>query len=404
MSFTTPDAPVLDDESEEFQRHLAEFLETNAPEDGAPVGTALGSVEDTSPQLPDPTPEPTEGEGDGSPGSPQGSEEGGVASSPGSTPPPPPLPPPADDPLPPAAEDEGDTLTFAIGDETEVITDGAPAPTQDPEPTPTSETPGVDYDRIFRAYFPETEVTAANVVELLDFGTRVQSLSPERQRILNAAFAEDPAAYLGDLIPRTPASTPPTTPPPAQVRRVQREDEWGNVETIEVPVEPDPHVAALEARLAQMETYAQEQARIAQEQAMQREADLAGAGLEDFKAKYPSLDDTDIALLHAQAVQKGLYPAIARANNNDPRVAYATTLETAMLMNPVYKDHALRSPSAPAVPPTPEEQTRAALASAVSASTSSPLSHVEPPKVAQTDAEMKQQIAAELQQIVDANQ
>lgn len=401
MSFTTPDVPVADDESEEFQRHLAEFLDTNAPEDGAPVGTALGSVEDTSPQLPDPTPEPAEGEGDGSPGSPQGSEEGGVASSPGSTPPPP--PPPVDEPsLPPAAEDEGDTLTFAIGDETQITTEdpAAPTPTPEAEPEPT---PGVDYDRIFRAYFPETEVTAANVVELLDFGTRVQSLSPERQRILNAAFAEDPAAYLGDLIPRIPAATPPTTPPPAQVRRVQREDEWGNVETIEVPVEPDPHVAQLEARLAQMETYAQDQARIAQEQAMQREADLASAGLDDFKAKYPSLDDTDIALLHAQAVQKGLYPAIARANNNDPRIAYATTLETAMLMNPVYKDHALRSPSAPAAPPTPEEQTRAALASAVSASTSSPLSHVETPKVAQTDAEMKQQIAAELQRLVDAN-
>jgi len=400
MSFTTPDVPVADDDSEEFQRHLAEFLDTNAPEDGAPVGTALGSVEDTSPQLPDPVPAP-EAEGEGSPGSPQGSEEGGVASSPGSTPPP---PPPPDDPLPPAAETEGevDSLTFVIGDESHVITEGAPAPTQDPEPEP-EPAAGVDYDRIFRAYFPETEVTAANVVELLDFGTRIQSLSPERQRILNAAFADDPAAYLGDLIPRSAPATPPTTPPPAQVRRVQREDEWGNVETIEVPVEPDPHVAQLEARLAQMETYAQDQARIAQEQAMQREADLAGAGLDDFKAKYPSLDETDIALLHAQAVQKGLYPAIARANNNDPRVAYATTLETAMLMNPVYKDHALRSPSAPAAPPTPQEQTRAALASAVSASTSSPLSHVEAPKVASSDAEMKQQIAAELQRLVDAN-
>lgn len=400
MSFTTPDVPVADDESEEFQRHLAEFLDTNAPEDGAPVGTALGSVEDTSPQLPDPAPAP-EAEGEGSPGSPQGSEEGGVASSPGSTPPP---PPPPDDPLPPAAEAEGevDSLTFAIGDETQITTEGAPAPTQDPEPEP-EPAAGVDYDRIFRAYFPETEVTAANVVELLDFGTRIQSLSPERQRILNAAFADDPAAYLGDLIPRSPAATPPTTPPPAQVRRVQREDEWGNVETIEVPVEPDPHVAQLEARLAQMETYAQDQARIAQEQAMQREADLASAGLDDFKAKYPSLDETDIALLHAQAVQKGLYPAIARANNNDPRIAYATTLETAMLMNPVYKDHALRSPSTPAAPPTPQEQTRAALASAVSASTSSPLSHVEAPKVASSDAEMKQQIAAELQRLVDAN-
>jgi len=400
MSFTTPDVPVADDESEEFQRHLAEFLDTNAPEDGAPVGTALGSVEDTSPQLPDPVPAP-EAEGEGSPGSPQGSEEGGVASSPGSTPPP---PPPPDDPLPPAAEAEGevDSLTFAIGDETQITTEGAPAPTQDPEPEP-EPTAGVDYDRIFRAYFPETEVTAANVVELLDFGTRIQSLSPERQRILNAAFADDPAAYLGDLIPRATPATPPTTPPPAQVRRVQREDEWGNVETIEVPVEPDPHVAQLEARLAQMESYAQDQARIAQEQAMQREADLASAGLDDFKAKYPSLDETDIALLHAQAVQKGLYPAIARANNNDPRIAYATTLETAMLMNPVYKDHALRSPSTPAAPPTPQEQTRAALASAVSASTSSPLSHVEPAKVASTDAEMKQQIAAELQRLVDAN-
>ena len=400
MSFTNPDVPVADDESEEFQRHLAEFLDTNAPEDGAPVGTALGSVEDTSPQLPDPVPAP-EAEGEGSPGSPQGSEEGGVASSPGSTPPP---PPPPDDPLPPAAEAEGevDSLTFAIGDETQITTEGAPAPTQDPEPEP-EPAAGVDYDRIFRAYFPETEVTAANVVELLDFGTRIQSLSPERQRILNAAFADDPAAYLGDLIPRSTPATPPTTPPPAQVRRVQREDEWGNVETIEVPVEPDPHVAQLEARLAQMETYAQDQARIAQEQAMQREADLASAGLDDFKAKYPSLDETDIALLHAQAVQKGLYPAIARANNNDPRIAYATTLETAMLMNPVYKDHALRSPSAPAAPPTPQEQTRAALASAVSASTSSPLSHVEAPKVASSDAEMKQQIAAELQRLVDAN-
>ena len=402
MSFTNPDVPVADDESEEFQRHLAEFLDTNAPEDGAPVGTALGSVEDTSPQLPDPAPAP-EAEGEGSPGSPQGSEEGGVASSPGSTPPP---PPPPDDPLPPAAEAEGevDSLTFAIGDETQITTEGAPAPTQDPEPEPEPEpAAGVDYDRIFRAYFPETEVTAANVVELLDFGTRIQSLSPERQRILNAAFADDPAAYLGDLIPRSTPATPPTTPPPAQVRRVQREDEWGNVETIEVPVEPDPHVAQLEARLAQMETYAQDQARIAQEQAMQREAYLASAGLDDFKAKYPSLDETDIALLHAQAVQKGLYPAIARANNNDPRVAYATTLETAMLMNPVYKDHALRSPSTPAAPPTPQEQTRAALASAVSASTSSPLSHVEAPKVASSDAEMKQQIAAELQRLVDAN-
>ncbi len=400
MSFTPSDVPVTDDESEEFQRHLAEFLDTNAPEDGAPVGTALGSVEDTSPQIPAPDPEPAaapaEGEGAESPGSPQGQDEGGVASSPGSTPPSPPDP---------ATDDLADTINFAIGDETQVITEGTPtdstAPAPEPDPTP--ESPGVDYDRIFRAYFPETEVTAANVVELLDFGTRIQSLSPERQRILNAAFAEDPAAYLGDLIPRSTPTVPAPTPPPAQVRRVQREDEWGNVETVEVPVEPDPHVAALEARLAQMETYAQEQARIAQEQAMQRESELAGAGLEDFKAKYPSLDDTDIALLHAQAVQKGLYPAIARANNNDPRVAYATTLETAMLMNPVYKDHALRSPSAPAAPPTPQEETRAALASAVSASTSSPLSHAEPPKVASSDAEMKQQIAAELQKIVDAN-
>lgn len=397
MSFTTPDVPVADDDSEEFQRHLAEFLDTNAPEDGAPVGTALGSVEDTSPQIPAPA-SSDEAEGDESPGSPQGQDEGGVASSPGSTPPSLPDPAPEADP----ADDIADTINFAIGDETQITTEGAPAPTQDPEPEP-EPTAGVDYDRIFRAYFPETEVTAANVVELLDFGTRIQSLSPERQRILNAAFADDPAAYLGDLIPRSAPATPPTTPPPAQVRRVQREDEWGNVETIEVPVEPDPHVAQLEARLAQMETYAQDQARIAQEQAMQREADLASAGLDDFKAKYPSLDETDIALLHAQAVQKGLYPAIARANNNDPRIAYATTLETAMLMNPVYKDHALRSPSAPAAPPTPQEQTRAALASAVSASTSSPLSHVEAPKVASSDAEMKQQIAAELQRLVDAN-
>jgi hypothetical protein len=390
MSFTTPDVPVPDDESAEFQAHLAEFLETNAPEDGAPVGTALGSEEDTSPQIP--APEPTEVEGDGSPGSPQESEEGGVASSPGSTPPP-----------PPPVEEEGDSINFQIGDETEIITeDGTPAPpAADATDDPPAPTPAVDFERIFNAYFPGVEVTADNIVELLDFGTRVQSLSPERQRILNAAFMDDPAAYLGDLMPRPAAPTPP----PAQVRQQQQPvDPWADPEDLP-PAGPDPHVAQLEARLAQMEAQAQQAAIAQQEAQIQYETQLAGEGYMAFREQYPSLDETDLAILKAEVTKKGLYPALLRANNGDPRAAYASALETAMVTNPVYKDHAIRAATpASEAPPTPEEETRATLASAVSGSTSSPLSKVGAPRVAESDSEMKDQINAELKRVLEAQQ
>ena len=392
MSFTPSDVPVPDDESAEFQAHLAEFLETNAPTDGAPVGTALGSEEDTSPQIP--APEPTEVEGDGSPGSPQESEEGGVASSPGSTPPP-----------PPPAEDEVDSISFSLGDETEIITeDGTPAPpvadATDEPPAPPS-TPAVDFERIFNAYFPGVEVTADNIVELLDFGTRVQSLSPERQRILNAAFMDDPAAYLGDLMPRPAAPTPTT--PPQQVRQ-QQQDPWADPEDL-APTTPDPMVAQLQARLEAMEAQAQQAAIAQQEAQIQYETQLAGEGYMAFREQYPSLDETDLAILKAEVTKKGLYPALLRANNGDPRAAYASALETAMVTNPVYKDHAIRGVTpASAAPPTPEEETRATLASAVSGSTSSPLSKVEQPKVASSTAEMKDQINDELKRVLEAQQ
>lgn len=391
MSFTTPDVPVPDDDSAEFQAHLAEFLETNAPEDGAPVGTALGSEEDTSPQIP--APEPTEVEGDGSPGSPQESEEGGVASSPGSTPPP-----------PPPAEDEVDSISFSLGDETEVITeDGTPAPpVADATDEPPAPTPGVDFERIFNAYFPGVEVTADNIVELLDFGTRVQNLSPERQRILNAAFMDDPAAYLGDLMPRPAAPTP--TAPPQQVRQQQPVDPWADPEDLP-PAGPDPMVAQLQARLEAMEAQAQQAAIAQQEAQIQYETQLAGEGYMAFREQYPSLDETDLAILKAEVTKKGLYPALLRANNGDPRAAYASALETAMVTNPVYKDHAIRAATpASAAPPTPEEETRATLASAVSGSTSSPLSKVEQPKVASSTAEMKDQINDELKRVLEAQQ
>lgn len=392
MSFTTPDVPVPDDDSAEFQAHLAEFLETNAPEDGAPVGTALGSEEDTSPQIP--APEPTEVEGDGSPGSPQESEEGGVASSPGSTPPP---PPPDEAPI----EDEIDRINFALGDETEIITDGSepPAPAEG-EPTADTPPPGVDYERVFKAYFPDVEFTADHLVELLDFGTRVQQLSPERQRILNAAFADDPSAFLG----LTPTSAPAPTPPPAQVRQ-QPVDPW-NDDPEPVAAGPDPHVAALEQRLAQMEEAERQRAIAQQEAQIQYETELAGQGYTAFREQYAALDDTDLAILKADVTKKGLYPALLRANNGDPRAAYQAALETAMATNPSYKGHLIsgtQPTAAQAAPPTPEEETRAALASAVSASTSSPLSRVEQPAPPKDDAEMKQQIKAMLDQVVDAN-
>lgn len=390
MSFTPSDVPVPDDESAEFQAHLAEFLDTHAPEDGAPVGTALGSEEDTSPQIP--APEPTEVEGDGSPGSPQESEEGGVASSPGSTPPP-----------PPPAEDEVDSISFALGDETEIITeDGTPAPpAADATDEPPASAPAVDFERIFNAYFPGVEVTADNIVELLDFGTRVQSLSPERQRILNAAFMDDPAAYLGDLMPRPAAPTPTT--PPQQVRQ-QQQDPWADPEDLP-PTTPDPMVAQLQARLEAMEAQAQQAAIAQQEAQIQYETQLAGEGYMAFREQYPSLDETDLAILKAEVTKKGLYPALLRANNGDPRAAYASALETAMVTNPVYKDHAIRAATpASAAPPTPEEETRATLASAVSGSTSSPLSKVEAPRVAESDAEMKDQINAELKRVLEAQQ
>lgn len=390
MSFTTPDVPVPDDESAEFQAHLAEFLETNAPTDGAPVGTALGSEEDTSPQIP--APEPTEVEGDGSPGSPQESEEGGVASSPGSTPPP-----------PPPVEEEGDSINFQIGDETEIITeDGTPAPpVADATDEPPAPTPGVDFERIFNAYFPDTPVTADNIVELLDFGTRVQNLSPERQRILNAAFMDDPAAYLGDLMPRPAAPTPP----PAQVRQQQQPvDPWADPEDLP-PAGPDPMVAQLQARLEAMEAQAQQAAVAQQEAQMQYATQLAGDGYNDFRSKYPTLDETDLAILKAQVTQKGIFPALVTANNGDYRTAYALALETAMVTNPVYKDHAIRAATpASEAPPTPEEETRATLASAVSGSTSSPLSKVGAPRVAESDSEMKDQINAELKRVLEAQQ
>ena len=395
MSFTSPDVPPADDDSEEFQRHLAEFLETNAPEDGVPVGTALGSVEDTSPQLPAPDPAPEADGGEGSPGSPQESEEGGVASSPGSTPPPPPLEPPAPD-------EEIDRINFALGDETEILSDGSepPAPegepTSDPAPTP----PPVDYQRVFNAYFPDVEFTADHLVELLDFGTRVQQLSPERQRILNAAFADDPSAFLG----LTQQNTPPATPPPAQVRQ-QPVDPW-NDDPEPIPAGPDPHVAALEARLAQMEQAEQQRAIAQQEAQIQYETDLAGQGYVAFREQYASLDDTDLAILKADVTKKGLYPALLRANNGDPRAAYQAALETAMATNPSYKGHLISGaqPTAQqAAPPTPEEETRATLASAVSGSTSSPLSKIEQPAPPKDDAEMKQQIKAELDRVVNAN-
>lgn len=394
MSFTSPDPLPADDDSEEFKQHLAEFLDTHAPTDGAPVGTALGSVEDTSPQLPAPDDAPAAAEGEGSPGSPQESEEGGVASSPGSTPPP---PPPDEAPT----EDEIDRINFALGDETEIITDGSepPAPAEG-EPTPDPTPPAVDYQRVFNAYFPDVEFTADHLVELLDFGTRVQQLSPERQRILNAAFADDPSAFLG----LTPTSAPAPTPPPAQVRQ-QPVDPW-NDDPEPVPAGPDPHVAALEQRLAQMEEAERQRAIAQQEAQIQYETELAGQGYTAFREQYTNLDDTDMAILKADVTKKGLYPALLRANNGDPRAAYQAALETAMATNPSYKGHLIsgaQPTAAQAAPPTPEEETRATLASAVSGSTSSPLSRVEQPAPPKDDAEMKQQIKAMLDQVVDAN-
>ena len=158
---------------------------------------------------------------------------------------------------------------------------------------------------------------------------------------------------------------------------------------------------------AGVETGVDLEALVAQQEAqIQYETDLAGQGYVAFREQYAALDDTDLAILKADVTKKGLYPALLRANNGDPRAAYQAALETAMATNPSYKGHLISGaqPTAQqAAPPTPEEETRATLASAVSGSTSSPLSKIEQPAPPKDDAEMKQQIKAELDRVVNAN-
>ena len=161
----------------------------------------------------------------------------------------------------------------------------------------------------------------------------------------------------------------------------------------------------VQSNIAQQQ--AEQQRAIAQQEAqIQYETDLAGQGYMAFREQYAALDDTDLAILKADVTKKGLYPALLRANNGDPRAAYQAALETAMATNPSYKGHLISGaqPTAhQAAPPTPEEETRATLASAVSGSTSSPLSKIEQPAPPKDDAEMKQQIKAELDRVVNAN-